>query len=72
MTPIVIATRSDAAPAGAMAALILQVPNLDEAIAALKTNGGTLLRPAATSGSLSFAFVKDPDGNQIELIMTQE
>ena len=71
-TPIVIATRPDNAPAGAMAALILQVPNLDEAIAAVKANGGTLMRPAAALGSLGFAFVKDPDGNQIELIMTQE
>jgi len=34
--------------------------------------GGTLRRPAATTGSLSFAFVKDPDGNQMELIMSQE
>jgi predicted enzyme related to lactoylglutathione lyase len=55
-----------------MAALILQVPNLDEAIAAVTANGGTLLRPAATSGSLRFAFVTDPDGNQIELIMAPE
>jgi predicted enzyme related to lactoylglutathione lyase len=70
-TPIVIATRPDDAPSGAMAALILQVPNLDAAIAAVKANGGTLVRPAGTTGSLSFAFVKDPDGNQIELIMTQ-
>ncbi len=70
-TPIVIATRAADAPAGAMASLILQVPNLDDAIAAVKANGGTLVRPASATGSLSFAFVKDPDGNQIELIMTQ-
>ncbi|MEO2198151.1 MAG: VOC family protein [bacterium] len=69
-TPIVIATRPADAPAGAMAALILQVPNLDEAIAAVEANGGALLRPASTSGSLRFAFVTDPDGNQIELIMS--
>ena len=31
-----------------------------------------LMRPAATTGNLSFAFVKDPDGNQIELIMSQK
>jgi predicted enzyme related to lactoylglutathione lyase len=70
-TPIVIATRPDGAPSGAMAALILQVPNLDEVIAAVQANGGTLGRPAAATGNLSFGFVKDPDGNQIELIMTQ-
>ena len=28
--------------------------------------------PASTFGSLSFAFVEDPDGNQVELIMTIE
>ena len=71
-TPIVIATRPMDAPAGAMASLILQVPNLDEAIEAVQANGGTLLRPAATLEVLSYAFVKDSDGNQVELIMTRE
>jgi predicted enzyme related to lactoylglutathione lyase len=71
-TPIVIATRPKDAPAGAMASLILQVPNLDRAIESAKASGGTLMRPAAKSGEgLSYAFVKDPDGNQIELVMTQ-
>lgn len=69
-TPIVIATRSKDAPAGAMASLILQVPDLDKAIESTKANGGTLFRPAARSEEgLSFAFVKDPDGNQIELVL---
>jgi predicted enzyme related to lactoylglutathione lyase len=69
-TPIVIATRPKDAPAGAMASLILEVPDLDRAIASVKTNGGTLLRPPSKSGEgLNYAFVKDPDGNQIELLM---
>ena len=71
-TPIVIATRPGDAPAGAMAALILQVPDLDKAIESVKANGGTLLRPLGHIEGLSYAFVKDPDGNQIELIMTQQ
>jgi predicted enzyme related to lactoylglutathione lyase len=72
-TAIVIATRPKDAPAGAMASLILQVPNLDKAIESAKASGGTLMRPAAKSGEgLSYAFVKDPDGNQIELVMTQK
>ncbi len=71
-TPIVIATRPEDTPAGAMAALILEVPNLDAAIASVKANGGMLMRPAAQIEGLSYAFVKDPDGNQIELIMTQK
>jgi predicted enzyme related to lactoylglutathione lyase len=69
--PIVIATRPKDAPAGAMASLILDVPNLDKAIESAKANGGTLMRPPAKSGEgLNYAFVKDPDGNQIELVMT--
>ena len=70
-TPIVIATRPKDAPAGAMASLILGVPDLDKAIESVKANGGTLMRPASKSGEgLSYAFVKDPDGNQIELLLT--
>ena len=70
-TPIVIATRPKDAPAGAMASLILQVPDLDKAIESVKVNGGTLMRGPSKSGEgLNFAFVKDPDGNQIELVMT--
>jgi predicted enzyme related to lactoylglutathione lyase len=68
---IVIATRPKDAPAGAMASLILQVPDLEKAIESAKANGGTLLRPAGKTGEgLSFAFVKDPDGNQVELVMS--
>jgi predicted enzyme related to lactoylglutathione lyase len=69
--PIVIATRPKDALAGAMASLILGVPDLDKAIESVKANGGTLMRPPSKSGEgLNYAFVKDPDGNQIELLMT--
>jgi predicted enzyme related to lactoylglutathione lyase len=67
---IVIATRSKDAPAGTMASLILEVPDLEQAIESAKASGGTLLRGPSKSGEgLNFAFVKDPDGNQIELVM---
>jgi predicted enzyme related to lactoylglutathione lyase len=67
----VIATRPKDAPAGAMASLIFEVPNLEKAIESAKASGGTLMRPASKSGEgLNFAFVKDPDGNQIELVNT--
>lgn len=70
-TAIVIATRPKDAPAGAMASLILGVPDLDSAIASTKANGGSLMRPPSKSAAgLSYAFVKDPDGNQIELLLT--
>ncbi len=70
-TPIVIATRPKDAPAGAMASLILGVPDLDSAIASVRAHGGSLVRPPSKSAQgLNYAFVKDPDGNQIELLMT--
>src|SRR6478672_12930882 len=70
-TPIVIATRPKDAPAGAMASLILEVPDLEKAVESAKASGGTLLRGPSNSGvGLNFAFVKDPDGNQVELVMS--
>ena len=70
-TPIVIATRPKDAPADAMASLILGVPDLDKAIESAKASGGTLLRGPSKSGEgLNYAFLKDPDGNQIELVMS--
>jgi catechol 2,3-dioxygenase-like lactoylglutathione lyase family enzyme len=70
-TPIVILTRPATAPAGAIASLILRVPDLDKAIQAVKANGGTATRPPGRNAvvNVSYAFVLDPDGNQIELIM---
>jgi predicted enzyme related to lactoylglutathione lyase len=70
-TPIVIYTRPATAPAGAIASLILRVPDLDKAIASATANGGTLMRPPGRNAvvNVSYAFLKDPDGNQIELVM---
>ncbi|MEQ1779766.1 MAG: VOC family protein [Hyphomonadaceae bacterium] len=71
-TPIVIATRGKDMPAGAMAALILSVPDMDAAIARATAAGAKLMRPVAKSGEgLSYAFLTDPDGNQIELLLTK-
>jgi predicted enzyme related to lactoylglutathione lyase len=67
-TPIVIATRPKDAPAGHMAALILNVPDIEKAIEAAKASGATLMRPPGKTASVKFAFLKDPDGNQIELV----
>jgi predicted enzyme related to lactoylglutathione lyase len=72
-TPIVITTRPKDAPGGAMASLILQVPDIDKAIESVKRSGGTVLRPARKSSTgYMVAFVRDPDGNQVELLMTGE
>lgn len=69
-TPIVIYTRPRTAPAGAMASLILRVPDLEKAIEAVKANGGTATRAPGSNAiaNVRFAFVTDPDGNQIELL----
>ena len=68
-TPIVIATRPKDSANPAMPSLILDVPDLAKAIESVKANGGTLLRPAGKAAGLDYAMVKDPDGNQIELVM---
>ena len=70
-TPIVIATRATGGPpAGGMAALILEVPDMDAAIARATAAGAKLMRPVARSGEgLSYAFLTDPDGNQVELLL---
>jgi predicted enzyme related to lactoylglutathione lyase len=71
-TPIVIATRGKDMPAGAMASLILEVPDMDKAIERATAAGAKLMRPVAKSGEgLSYAFLTDPDGNQIELLLKQ-
>jgi predicted enzyme related to lactoylglutathione lyase len=72
-TPIVIATRAKTGPAaGGMAALILEVPDMDKAIERATKAGAKLMRPVAKSGEgLSYAFLTDPDGNQIELLLRQ-
>ena len=71
LAPVVIYTRPASAPAGAMASLILSVADLEKTIQAVKANGGTLMREPGRNAvmNLSYAFVKDPDGNQIELIV---
>ena len=68
--PIVVTTRPKDAVAGAMASLILHVPDIEKAIESAKAAGATVLRPVSKSGEgNTFAFLKDPDGNQIELVM---
>jgi predicted enzyme related to lactoylglutathione lyase len=71
-TPIVIASRGQGPAAGGMAALILEVPDMDKAIARATAAGAKLMRPVAKSAEgLSYAFLTDPDGNQFELLLRQ-
>lgn len=71
-TPIVIATRRNDPPAGGLAALILEVPDMDKAIERATNAGAKLMRPVAKSAEgLSYAFLTDPEGNQLELLLAQ-
>jgi predicted enzyme related to lactoylglutathione lyase len=68
--PIVIATKRDkAAPPPSMAALILEVPDMDKAIAAVVAAGGRGGKPNTSGEGLTYAMVADPDGNPIELLL---
>jgi predicted enzyme related to lactoylglutathione lyase len=68
-TPIVIATRPKDSTPPPIATLILQVPDLERAIASVKGAGGSLVRGVGQAAGVSYAIVKDPDGNQIEIIL---
>lgn len=69
-TPIVIATKrnKDEKPVS-MAALILEVPDMDKAIAAIVANGGKGGKVNKSGEGLSYAMVADPEGNPIELLL---
>lgn len=71
-TPIVIATKRDKmAPPPTMAALILEVPDMDKAIAAVVAAGGKGGKPNVSGEGLTYTMVADPEGNPIELLLRQ-
>jgi predicted enzyme related to lactoylglutathione lyase len=68
--PIVIATRRDKTEKPlSMAALILEVPDMDKAIAAVVAAGGKGGKVNKSGEGLSYAMVADPEGNPIELLL---
>lgn len=71
-TPIVLATRrnKDEKPLS-MPALILEVPDMDKALAAIVANGGKGGKPAKSGEGLTYCMVADPEGNPIELLLKQ-
>jgi predicted enzyme related to lactoylglutathione lyase len=69
-TKLVVILRGKDAPAPSVSNLVFEVKDLDAIIAKATGSGGTVSRAttkSATSGS-RIAFVKDPSGNEIELI----
>ena len=71
-TPIVLATRrnKDEKPLS-MPALILEVPDMDKAIAAVVAAGGKGGKANKSGEGLTYAMVADPEGNPIELLLRQ-
>jgi predicted enzyme related to lactoylglutathione lyase len=71
---IVITTRPADSPAtnnASLPSLILNVPDIQKAVDSVKANGGTVTRTPTKSGAdLMYSFVKDPDGNLVELVMS--
>ncbi len=69
-TKLVVIKRAEGAPAPSVSNLIFGVKNLDDVIARSTKAGGTVSRPANTSATTGskVAFVRDPAGNEIELI----
>jgi predicted enzyme related to lactoylglutathione lyase len=69
-TPIVIATRRDKTEKPvSMAALILDVPDMDKAIEAIVAAGGKGGKVNKSGEGLSYAMVADNEGNPIELLL---
>lgn len=69
--PIVIMTRPKDHDGGAMASVILSVSDMDAAIARAEAAGASVFRkPAKLADGTQYAFLKDPEGNQVELLKT--
>ena len=66
--PFVILSRPEGASASPVAAVILEVADMDAAMARVVELGGSVASEPALSGTLTYAFVLDPEGNRVELL----
>jgi len=69
-TKLVILLRKPGDPAPSLSNLVFGVPDVDSVVSRAVAAGGTISRPVTvskTSGA-KIAFVRDPAGNEIELI----
>jgi len=48
--------------------LVVQVGNLDEALAQVNREGGTIVRPKVRNPGFWYAIVRDTEGNEINLL----
>ena len=66
---VVIMSRAADDPPGALPHIIFHVADMEAAVERVTASGGSVDRPATTiAGGASFAFMKDPQGNLIELL----
>ncbi len=71
-SPLVIVNRPEGLEVGGLAALIISVPDVDAVLADVVEAGGTVVRPkVAIPDGPTFGFVKDPEGNQLELLLSE-
>lgn len=71
--PIVVMTRpKDMKDLPPMAHVILNVPDMEKAIASVEAAGGTVFRKTTKlQDGTTYAFIKDPEGNQVELLLAR-
>ena len=68
-TTVIITTRPATFQPPVLPTLILEVEDVDRAVAIVETSGGTVQRqPTTNADGIRFAFVKDPDGNLVEVL----
>ncbi len=48
--------------------VVVQVENLDEALARVRSEGGTILRPKVRNPGFWYAIVRDTEGNELNLL----
>jgi predicted enzyme related to lactoylglutathione lyase len=65
---VVVMTRAEDNPPDALPHLIFHVADVPASVATFTANGGTVDREAVSTPGGSFAFVKDPEGNLVELL----
>ena len=71
--PVVLMTRPEQmGETPPLAYLLFNVPDMAAAIAAVEDAGGKVMRPTTTTSTgTTYAFVTDPEGNQVELLLAR-
>ena len=68
---LILMTRPGDLPVGGFPYVILGVSDVDRAVAAAIANGGTKVSEPRDGAGVRYAMIKDPEGNQVEVLMPQ-